>query len=85
MLEIQKRLSNFFYGILSLPFTAMGFGLSIQISALSAICLTLYDFNPKEVGFVWIAGPLAGLIGQPLVGLLSDKFWFWGGRRRPFI
>ncbi|MGE5499701.1 MAG: MFS transporter, partial [Syntrophothermus sp.] len=25
------------------------------------------------------------IIVQPLVGLMSDNIWFWGGRRRPFI
>ena len=37
------------------------------------------------MGFVWAAGPIAGLIAQPIVGFISDKVWFWGGRRRPFI
>jgi maltose/moltooligosaccharide transporter len=34
---------------------------------------------------VWAAGPLAGIFGQVIIGLISDKVWFWGGRRRPFI
>ena len=29
--------------------------------------------------------PIAGILGQPLIGLISDKVWFWGGRRKPFI
>ena len=33
----------------------------------------------------WAAGPLAGIIGQVLVGYISDNVWFWQGRRRPFI
>ena len=33
----------------------------------------------------WAAGPLAGIFGQVIVGFISDKVWFWGGRRRPFI
>ncbi len=85
MLEIQKKLTNVFYAILSLPATAMGFALSIQIATLSWIMNTKYGFNIHEVGIVWAAGPLAGIIGQPLVGFISDKLWFWGGRRRPFI
>ena len=28
---------------------------------------------------------MAGIFGQVIVGLVSDKVWFWGGRRRPFI
>jgi MFS family permease len=38
-----------------------------------------------EIGIVWAAGPLAGIIGQVIIGIISDNVWFWGGRRRPFI
>ncbi|MDP1676028.1 MAG: MFS transporter [Bacteroidota bacterium] len=85
MIEIQKKLSNSFYALLSLPATAMGFALSIQISALSWLLTTKYDLKIDEVGFVWAAGPLAGIFGQVIIGLISDKVWFWGGRRRPFV
>jgi maltose/moltooligosaccharide transporter len=85
MLEMQKKLSNTFYSILSLPATAMGFALSIQIAALSWLMRTKYNLDLHEIGFVWAAGPLAGIIGQPIVGLISDNVWFWKGRRRPFI
>ena len=85
MLEMQKKFTNTFYSILSLPSTGMGFALSIQIAALSWLMRTRYNLDLHEIGFVWAAGPLAGIIGQPIVGLISDKIWFWGGRRRPFI
>ncbi len=85
MLEIQKKLTNSFYILLSLPATAMGFALSIQIAALSWLLNTQYGLNIEEIGFVWAAGPLAGIFGQVIIGLISDKVWFWGGRRRPFI
>jgi len=85
MLEMQKKFTNTFYSILSLPSTGMGFALSIQIAALSWLMRTRYNLDLHEIGFVWAAGPLAGIIGQPIVGLISDKVWFWGGRRRPFI
>ena len=63
----------------------MGFALSVQISALSWILTTKYNLDIHEVGIVWAAGPLAGIFGQVIIGLISDKVWFWGGRRRPFI
>ncbi len=85
MLVIQKKLSNLFYIILGLPSTAMGFALSIQIAVLSWILYTRYGLDIHEIGIVWAAGPIAGIIGQPIIGLISDKIWFWGGRRRPFI
>ncbi len=85
MLDIQKKLTNTFYSVLSLPATAMGFALSVQISALSWILVTQFNLDLHEMGFVWAAGPIAGLIAQPIVGAISDNVWFWGGRRRPFI
>jgi maltose/moltooligosaccharide transporter len=85
MLDMQKRLSNSFNAIISLPSTAMGFALCIQISALSWLLSTKYHLDIHEIGIVWAAGPLAGIIGQVLVGFISDGAWFWGGRRRPFI
>ncbi len=85
MLQNQKKLSNVFFVILSLPATAMGFALSVQISALSWLLITKFGLDLHEMGFVWAAGPIAGMIAQPIVGFISDKVWFWGGRRRPFI
>jgi maltose/moltooligosaccharide transporter len=85
MLEIQKKLNKPFYALLSLPATAMGFALSIQIAVLSWILNTKYGLNIHEIGIVWAAGPIAGIFGQVIIGLISDKVWFWGGRRKPFI
>lgn len=85
MLAIQKKLTNSFYALLSLPATAMGFALSIQISALSWILGTKYGLDIHDVGLVWAAGPIAGILGQVIIGIISDKVWLWKGRRRPFI
>jgi len=85
MLNIQKKLTNSFYALLSLPATAMGFALSIQISALSWILSTKYHLRIEDVGLVWAAGPIAGILGQVIIGIISDKVWLWNGRRRPFI
>ena len=85
MRAFQKAKSNTFFTLLSLPSTAMGFALSIQISALSWILTTQYNLDIHDVGLVWAAGPLAGIIGQVLIGVISDRVWFWNGRRRPFI
>ena len=74
-----------FYGLLSLPATAMGFALCVQISALSWILDTKYDLSIEQIGYVWLAGPMAGILGQVIIGVISDNVWFWNGRRRPFI
>lgn len=85
MRPMQHRLSLPFLVLLSLPATAMGFALAVQISALSWLLTTKYGLEIHEIGLVWAAGPLAGILGQVFIGLISDRVWFWGGRRRPFI
>lgn len=38
-----------------------------------------------KMSLVWIAGPLSGLIMQPIIGMISDKSNSKYGRRRPFM
>ena len=85
MLPFQKKLSNSFYAMLSLPATAMGFGLAVQIAALSWLLSTQYGLEIRDIGLVWATGPLAGIIGQVVIGIISDNVWIWNGRRRAFI
>lgn len=85
MLGIQKKLSNSFLALLSLPATAVGFALSTQIAALSWLLSTRFGLDIHDVAVVWLAGPMAGIIGQPIVGAISDNAWFLGGRRKGFI
>jgi solute carrier family 45, member 1/2/4 len=39
----------------------------------------------SHVSLVWIAGPLSGLIVQPIVGIIADRSKSSYGRRRPFM
>lgn len=41
--------------------------------------------NVDELAILWIAGPAAGLLVQPIVGYLSDRTTGRFGRRRPYI
>jgi maltose/moltooligosaccharide transporter len=85
MLAFQKKLTNCFYALLSLPATAVGFCLSTQVATLSWILSTKFNLHIEDVALVWLAGPLSGIIAQPIVGIMSDKSWFMGGRRKPYI
>ena len=38
-----------------------------------------------QTSLVWVAGPLSGLIVQPIVGVLADESTSKWGRRRPII
>lgn len=85
MLKMQQDLSKTFMAVLALPATALGFALSVQIAALTWILSTRYNLDIHDIGLVWAAGPIAGIFGQVIIGIWSDKVWIWGGRRRPFI
>jgi hypothetical protein len=85
MLGIQKSLTKPFLALLSLPATAVGFALSTQIAALSWLLSSKFGLDIHDVALVWLAGPMAGIIGQPIVGAISDNAWFLGGRRKGFI
>ncbi|BFZ55868.1 hypothetical protein PYCC9005_002909 [Savitreella phatthalungensis] len=41
--------------------------------------------SKAAISLVWLAGPISGLIGQPLFGALSDTCKSPLGRRRPFM
>jgi len=84
MLQLQQKKTPLFYFLLSLPATAMGFALCVQLSTLSWK-LDQLGLKESDLGKVWSAGPIAGIVGQILFGIISDKAWFWGGRRRPYI
>jgi MFS family permease len=85
VLDYQQNLTKRFYAVLSMPATAFGLALSVQLSALSWILVTKYGLDIHDIGLVWAAGPLAGIFGQIIIGTLSDRVWFWHGRRRGFI
>ncbi len=39
----------------------------------------------SKTSLVWVAGPLSGLIMQPIVGVLADRSTSIYGRRRPIM
>lgn len=85
MLSIQKHLKPSFYALLALPATAMGLGLSVQIAALSWLLTYKYGLEIGDIGLVWATGPIAGILGQVIIGIISDNVWVMNGRRRVFI
>ena len=41
--------------------------------------------NSSQISVFWFAGPLAGIIIQPIIGVWSDWTWTSLGRRKPFM
>lgn len=57
---------------------------AVQIGYVTKSLLEL-GFPERFVSYAWLAGPIAGVIVQPIVGLLSDRCTSRFGRRRPFL
>jgi len=70
--------------LLSLPLFGTQVAWSFEVSYGTQILLSR-GFTPFLTTLVWLAGPLTGLIVQPLIGAISDEFSSVLGRRRPFI
>ncbi|GAA5892405.1 uncharacterized protein JCM6883_007344 [Sporobolomyces salmoneus] len=68
--------------------TSSFFGLqlvwSCEMAQASPFLLSL-GVSKSMMAVVFVAGPLSGLLAQPLVGVLSDSCKSKYGRRRPFI
>ena len=43
------------------------------------------ELSKELTALVWLAGPLSGLLVQPLIGAFSDKCTSRFGKRRPYI
>ncbi|KAJ4964259.1 hypothetical protein NE237_024198 [Protea cynaroides] len=60
------------------------FGWALQLSLLTPYVQEL-GIPHAWASFVWLCGPMSGLLVQPLVGHMSDRCNSRFGRRRPFI
>ncbi|CEI91564.1 hypothetical protein RMCBS344292_05848 [Rhizopus microsporus] len=57
---------------------------TVELSYGTPYLLSL-DLSKELTALVWLAGPLSGLLVQPLIGAFSDKCTSRLGKRRPFI
>ncbi|MBS1792569.1 MAG: MFS transporter [Acidobacteria bacterium] len=69
---------------MSFGFLGIQFGWGLQLANMSAI-YTKLGANPDEIPILWLAGPVTGLLIQPIIGSMSDRTWNWLGRRRPYF
>lgn len=60
------------------------FGWALQLSLLTPY-VQLLGIPHTWASFIWLCGPVSGMIVQPVVGYYSDRCTSRFGRRRPFI
>lgn len=69
---------------MSFGFVGIQFGFGLQLANMSAIYAKL-GAEPDKIPLLWLAGPMTGLLVQPIIGSMSDRTWCWLGRRRPYF
>lgn len=65
------------------------FGIQYSFGLQQSAVTPIYDFlgaAPDQIPMLHLAGPVTGLLVQPLIGAMSDKTWSnkWG-RRKPYF
>lgn len=64
------------------------FGLQYSFGLQQANMSPIYSYlgaEESKLPYLWLAGPITGLLIQPIVGALSDKTVTKWGRRRPYF
>ena len=69
-----------------LDFFGIQFSFGLQQTAINPI-FEFLGAHHNELPLLNLAGPVTGLLIQPIIGAISDKTWLpkWGGRRKPFF
>lgn len=64
------------------------FGIQIAFALQNGNASRIFESLGADIGnlaLFWLAGPITGLVVQPIVGHFSDRTWTWLGRRRPYF
>ena len=83
-MEQKPRLSFWQIWNMSFGFLGIQFGWGLQIANMSPIYKYL-QAEESTLPLLWLAGPITGLLIQPIVGSMSDRTWNRLGRRRPYF
>ncbi len=75
--------------LMNFGFFGIQFSFGLQQNAVNPIYLFL-QADPEQLPILSLAGPITGLIVQPIIGAMSDRTWVEGrglfaGRRRPYF
>jgi maltose/moltooligosaccharide transporter len=80
----KPRLSFWQIWNMSFGFLGIQFGWGLQLANMSPIYKYLHA-EESQLPYLWLAGPITGLLIQPIIGSMSDRTWNRLGRRRPYF
>src|SRR5215217_6304959 len=80
----KPRLSFWQIWNMSFGFLGIQFGWGLQLANMSPIYKYLHA-EESSLPYLWLAGPITGLLIQPIIGSMSDRTWGRLGRRRPYF
>jgi len=80
----KSRLSFWQIWNMSFGFLGIQFGWGLQLANMSPIYKYLHA-EESSLPYLWLAGPITGLLIQPIIGSMSDRTWNRLGRRRPYF
>ncbi len=69
---------------MNIGFFGIQYSFGLQQSNMSPIYKYL-GANEASLPLLWLAGPMTGLLVQPIIGAMSDRTWCRLGRRRPYF
>ncbi|WP_340202072.1 MFS transporter [Ascidiimonas sp. W6] len=82
----EEKPSLSFFQIWNMCFGFLGiqFGMGLQLANMSPIYRYL-GADEHNLPLLWLAGPVTGLVVQPIIGAMGDNTWGKWGRRRPYF
>ncbi|WP_426195826.1 MFS transporter [Massilia sp. DWR3-1-1] len=80
----QPHLSFWQIVNMNVGFFGIQFSFGLQQSSMSPI-YTYLGANEATLPLLWLAGPMTGLIVQPIIGAMSDRTVSRWGRRTPYF
>ncbi len=85
-MQLQKPTLSFWQIInMNVGFFGIQYSFGLQQTAINPL-YTFLEAKPEELPILNLAGPMTGLLIQPIIGAMSDRTWHprWG-RRKPYF